>query len=77
MREEIEQLPEEEAKRVFRLPNSYFERGVKQGRQEGIEQGMEKVAKKMLLKEMPKDDIADVTGQNIDEIEKIANGLKK
>lgn len=79
VRDEIEQLPEEEANRVFRLPNSYFEKGVEkgrkegmeQGRQEGIEKGLEKAAKKMLTKNMPIADIVDVTGLKKEDVEKM------
>ena len=73
LQEKMEHLQEDEAKFLHRLPNSYFEKGM----EEGIERGKQKIAKKLLLKNMPKADIADVTELSPEEIEKIAENTER
>jgi hypothetical protein len=72
MQEKIKQLPEDEAKVLYRLPNSYFEKGMK----EGIEKGKQAAAKNLLLKNMSKEEVAEVTELSIEEVEEIAGNLK-
>ncbi|WP_158591812.1 hypothetical protein [Oceanobacillus halophilus] len=38
MAEEIAKLPTEEAKKLFRNPNAYYEKGKWEGKKEGIEE---------------------------------------
>jgi hypothetical protein len=80
MQEKINQLQEDEAKVLHRLPNSYFEKGMKEGIVEGIVEGIERgkqeVAKNLLLKNMSKEEVAEVTELSIEEIEKIAKNIK-
>ncbi|MFK4997068.1 hypothetical protein ACI2OX_04230 [Bacillus sp. N9] len=51
MSQEIEKLPAEEANRILKLPNSYFEKGMKRGIERGIEQGIEQMVCRMLKKD--------------------------
>ncbi|RKQ12320.1 transposase [Oceanobacillus bengalensis] len=69
LREEIANLPKDEAEGVLRLPNSFYERGRKEGREEE----RKLLAKRLLLKGMSIEDIADVTGFSRDEIEELEN----
>ncbi|MDQ0157311.1 PD-(D/E)XK nuclease family transposase [Robertmurraya andreesenii] len=75
MREEITKLPEHEMNQVLKLPNSYFEKGIKQGIKEGIEQGKLiqgiEIAKKMLGKGIDVNSIREFTGLPKEMIEDI------
>ncbi len=53
MMEEIAKLPHEEAKQLFRLPNSFFEKGFNKGIEQGFQKGIEH-EKKLLVNEMLK-----------------------
>ena len=48
-----------------------LERGIKEGLEQGIEQGIEQSIKNMLKKNIKVEDIADITGRSIEEIEEI------
>ncbi|HHW37589.1 MAG TPA: transposase [Bacillales bacterium] len=67
MQEEITKLPEEEARAILKLPNSYFEKGIKKG----IEQGIEKVVREMYKKGLPEALILEVSKLSIEKIRKI------
>ncbi|RKQ27932.1 hypothetical protein D8M06_19505 [Oceanobacillus halophilus] len=91
MAEEIAKLPKEEAKKLFKNPNVYYEKGKKEGIEEGIEKGIEqglvqgiekgleqgiehgikKVITNMLQKGFSDEIIADVSGVDREEIERI------
>lgn len=74
--EEIKQLDHDEAKQIFKLPNSWREKGIEQGIEIGIEEGIEKglhegkrkVAFEMLKEGVAVEFIAKVTGLDIAEI---------
>ena len=55
--EEINQLDQHEAEQIFELPNSWREKG----RKEGIQEGIQKVALEMLKKGLSIEFIAEVT----------------
>lgn len=67
MRDKISELPEEEATRVLKLPNSYYEKG--------LEEGLKRVIKNMLQKEFSINRIVEVTGVDESEIKKIQKRL--
>jgi len=69
MREKISELPEEEAERVFRLPNSYYERGLEQGLERGMDQGLERIVQHMVNKNLSNTEIAELTGLSESEVE--------
>ncbi|RKQ30021.1 hypothetical protein D8M06_16790 [Oceanobacillus halophilus] len=87
MAEEIAKLPKEEAKKLFKNPNVYYEKGKKEGIEEGIEKGIEqgleqgieegiehgikKVITNMLQKGFSDEIIAEVSGVDREEIERI------
>ncbi|WP_147404990.1 hypothetical protein [Oceanobacillus halophilus] len=75
MAEEIAKLPKEEAKKLFKNPNVYYEKGKKEGIEKGIEQGLEQGIKKvitnMLQKGFSDEIIAEVSGVDREEIERI------
>ena len=64
---------------IERLFDELVEEGIEKGREEGIEKGIEKgemkkaieTAKAALMKGIPKDVIADITGLKIEQVEKI------
>ena len=58
---EIKQLDKNEAEQIFELPNSWRDKGRKEGKQEGIEMGIQKVAIEMLKKGLSIELIAEVT----------------
>ncbi|MFA1822492.1 hypothetical protein ACDX78_20410 [Virgibacillus oceani] len=64
MQAKIKQLEEDETELLYRLPNSYFEKG--------LEKGIEKVIKRILLNDMPKAEIAKITGLSLEKLEKMA-----
>ncbi|WP_231889867.1 transposase [Oceanobacillus sp. Castelsardo] len=80
MSEEIAKLPREEANRVLRLPNSYYEKGKKKGIEEGIEKGIEKgieiVIYNMLQKGLPEELIAEVSNVRMEEIVKMKEKME-
>lgn len=71
VKEELKQLNEDEVELLYRLPNSYFEKGL----EKGMEKGMEKVVRRMLLNGMTKTEIAEITELSLEKIEKIAEKL--
>ena len=73
MKEEITKLPVEEEKAILKLPNSYIERGFKQG----IEQGIEKVVREMYKKGLPEELILEVSKLPIDKIRKIKQEMNE
>lgn len=68
MQEEIAKLPADEAEKVFRLPNSYYEKGIKHG----IEQGIEQLISRMLKNGLTVEDIARFTNISAKKIEEIS-----
>jgi len=72
---EIAKLPVDEAEKILELPNSYFERGIKEGIKEGIREGIEKrdieVVNNMHKRGLSNDVIADFTGISLERVEKI------
>ena len=73
MKEEITKLPVEEEKAILKLPNSYIERGIKQGIQLGIEQ----VVREMYKKGLPEELILEVSKLPIDKIRKIKQEMNE
>ncbi|MEI3614025.1 transposase [Pseudogracilibacillus sp. SO30301A] len=71
MREEISNLPEEEATRILELPNSYFEKGMERG----MERGMEQVAVNMIKKGFSNEEIVDITGLSNEKVKEIRKKL--
>jgi predicted transposase/invertase (TIGR01784 family) len=67
--EEIKQLNSDEKEQILKLPNSWVEKGKK----EGIQEGMRKIALNMLKEGLSIELIARVTNLDYKEIEKISN----
>lgn len=63
MSEEITKLPDDEAKAVLKLPNSYIERGIKQG--------IEKVVREMYKKGLSEELILEVSKLPIEKLREI------
>ncbi|MBW8348760.1 hypothetical protein K0H71_04745 [Bacillus sp. IITD106] len=79
MAKEITKLPEEEAKRVLKLPNSYYEKGLKQGIKQGVEKGREQgiinMVYKMLEKGFSEDEIAELSNLSLSRIKEMKRKL--
>ncbi|GGP10970.1 transposase [Oceanobacillus neutriphilus] len=81
MMDQMENLPEVEKDMVMQLPNSYYERGkeegIQEGKKEGIEEGIEKgkqeIVLKLLAREMPIDQIAEITELSKEDIKKLTS----
>ncbi|WP_147404989.1 hypothetical protein [Oceanobacillus halophilus] len=88
MAEENAKLPKEEARKLFKNPNVYYEKGKKEGIEEGIEKGIEqgleqgiehgikKVITNMLQKGFSDEIIADLSGVDREEIERIKKEME-
>lgn len=59
--------------KVFRLPNSYYERGI----EKGIELGFEQIINKMLQNGLTNEQIANFTDLNLKKVEEIVQKLQK
>jgi predicted transposase/invertase (TIGR01784 family) len=66
--EEIKQLNSDEKEQILKLPNSWVEKGKK----EGIQEGLRKIALNMLKEGLSIELIARVTNLDYEEIEKIS-----
>lgn len=66
--EEINQLSQDESERIYRLPNSWWEKGRREGIQEGHQTEKEKIARGMLKEGLSIDLIAKVTHLSQEEI---------
>lgn len=89
--EEIKLLNQEESKQIFKLPNSWMEKGLKKGLQEGLQKGKlegrqegrqegrleekRKIALEMLKEGLSTQLIARITKLNNEEIETLRNNL--
>lgn len=81
--EEIKLLNQEESKQIFKLPNSWMEKGLKKGVQEGLQKGKlegrieekRKIALEMLKEGLSTQLIARITKLNNEEIETLRNNL--
>lgn len=74
--EEIKQLNRDESEQILKLPNSWIEKGIKQGRQEGMQVGKAEerkiIARQMLKEGLSIELIAKVTNLDKAEIEEIS-----
>lgn len=79
MSEEIAKLPQNEAKQIFRLPNSYYEKGFKKGIEKGIEEGKKEKAIEFALKLLKKghsiEDTAEMAGLSVQAVGKIKESM--
>ncbi|HHY72846.1 MAG TPA: Rpn family recombination-promoting nuclease/putative transposase [Bacillus bacterium] len=75
MQEEITRLPEEDAKAILRLPNSYFEKGLEQGIEKGMEKGIEKIVREMYKKGLPEELISELSKLPIEQIREIKQNI--
>ncbi|MED3653254.1 hypothetical protein P4489_02665 [Heyndrickxia sporothermodurans] len=67
MQEKITKLPEEEAKLILKLPNSYYEKGIKKG----IAEGIEKIVTEMLKKGLTAKYISELTNISEEKVKEI------
>ncbi|MEC2224179.1 transposase, partial [Weizmannia sp. CD-2023] len=76
--ENIKMLDPDEAEQVLKLPNSYFDRGYKKGREEERKEMLQTIpiAIKMLLAGMELQLIVEKTGLTQTEVEKIKQQLE-
>ncbi|WP_213083817.1 hypothetical protein [Heyndrickxia sporothermodurans] len=75
MQEKITKLPEEEAKLILKLPNSYYEKGIEigfeKGIKKGIAEGIEKIVTEMLKKGLSAKYISELTNISEEKIKEI------
>jgi predicted transposase/invertase (TIGR01784 family) len=69
--EEIKQLNPDESEQILKLPNSWVEKGLKEGIQKGESEGKRKIALNMLKEGLSIELIVRVTNLDYTEIEKI------
>lgn len=69
--EEIKQLNPDESEQILKLPNSWVEKGIKEGIQKGELEGKRKIALNMLKEGLSIELIIRVTNLDYAEIEKI------
>ncbi|HLQ72684.1 MAG TPA: transposase [Bacillota bacterium] len=74
MREKVDELPKEESDLVSQLPNSYFDRGMKEGLEQGIEQGQAELVHTMFSNGLTARDIEQATNLSVERIKQL---LKK
>ncbi|MED3650758.1 hypothetical protein [Heyndrickxia sporothermodurans] len=67
MQEKITKLPEEEAKLILKLPNSYYEKGI----EKGIAEGIEKIVTEMLKKGLTAKYISELTNISEEKVKEI------
>ncbi|MDQ0254437.1 putative transposase/invertase (TIGR01784 family) [Evansella vedderi] len=65
--EEVRSMSSKEGEKIMEIMTSY--------ERKGIEKGVMKVAKRMLLKNMPMEEIVDITGLPMEEIERLKEEL--
>jgi predicted transposase/invertase (TIGR01784 family) len=77
--EEIKQLNQEESKQIFKLPNSWIEKGLQEGLQKGLQKGRQeekrKIALEMLKEGFSNQLIARMTKLEYEEIESLRKTL--
>jgi hypothetical protein len=77
--EEIKQLNQEESKQIFKLPNSWMEKGLQEGLQKGLEKGKleekRKIALEMVKEGLSTQLIARITKLNKEEIEALRKNI--
>jgi predicted transposase/invertase (TIGR01784 family) len=69
--EEIKQLNPDESEQILKLPNSWVEKGIKEGIKKGESEGKRKIALNMLKEGLSIELIVRVTNLDYTEIEKI------
>lgn len=79
--EEIQQLNRDESEQILKLPNSWREKGqkegIKVGQKEGHKEAQRKIAYNMLKEGMPFELISKLTSLEFDEIEEISKQFIK
>ncbi|MDG5789892.1 transposase [Evansella sp. AB-P1] len=69
--EEVKAMDPKEAKKIMEVITSYERKGIEQGIEQGKEQGLGQVAKRMLSKGKQVEEIADLTGLSISDVERL------
>jgi predicted transposase YdaD len=69
--EEIKQLDNEETEQIFKLPNSWREKGLKEGKIEGKMEEKRQIALEMLKEDLSVELVSKITKLTRDEIEEL------